>query len=181
MPEGMYPPRGERGGLSAVRPVCHRTGGRMSDYPPPPPGGMPPAPPPGAPPPPPGMPPPPPSGGGPQLYQPPPPSYGAPPPVGAQPMGQYGMAPKTNTLAIISLVASLVWVCGLGSIAAVITGFMARKQISQSGGTQTGGGMAVAGIVIGGLGVLGLVLWILIVVIASATSDSNALAHLAAY
>src|SRR4051794_10439281 len=123
----------------------------MSNMPPPPPGGPPSGPPPGAPPPPPGMPAPPPGQGGPQLYQPPPPSYGAPPPIAQPQYGhpQYGGA-KTNTLAIISLVASLVWVCGLGSIAAVITGFMARKQIRQSGGTQTGGGMAGAGVVIGG-------------------------------
>jgi hypothetical protein len=156
----------------------------MSNMPPPPPGGPPggppSGPPPGAPPPPPGMPPPPPSQGGPQLYQPPPPSYGAPPPL-AQP--QYGApaygGPKTNTLAIISLVASLIWVCGLGSIAAVIMGFMARGQIRQSGGRETGDGLALAGIIIGFVGVAGLVLWLLFVIGIAASDSSNALRELA--
>src|SRR4051794_35455104 len=152
----------------------------MSNMPPPPPGGPPSGPPPGAPPPPPGMPAPPPGQGGPQLYQPPPPSYGAPPPI-AQP--QYGQpqytGAKTNTLAIISLVASLVWVCGLGSIAAVITGFMARKQIRQSGGRETGDGLALAGIIIGCIGVVGLVGWLLIVVGIAASDNSSALHVLA--
>ena len=93
-------------------------------------------------------------------------------------MGYGGTAAKTNTLAVISLVASLVWVCGLGSIAAVVTGFMARKQIAQSGGTQTGTGLAMAGIIIGLVGVVGLIGWILLVIVASATSDSSSLGQL---
>lgn len=153
----------------------------MSDYPPPPPGGMPPGPPPGAPPPPPGMPPPPPSGGGPQLYQPPPASYGAPPPVGAQPMGYAAPSgTKTNTMAIVSLVSALVgWLlCGLGPIAAVITGFIGRGQINKSGGRETGAGMAMAGIIIGILEILFGVI-IVIIAVAGSNSDSSALAHLA--
>lgn len=89
----------------------------------------------------------------------PPPSAGHPTP------GQYGQdygtpypgvdygypaAPPggTNTLAIISLVASVVGLlCGLGSIIAIVSGAVALTQIKH---TREGGhGLAIAGIVIG--------------------------------
>jgi hypothetical protein len=94
----------------------------------------------------------------------PPPGYGQPPPVGQ----------TTNGLAIASLVLGIVWVFGLGSILAVIFGFVGRKQIRQSGGRQSGGGMAIAGIVLGFVGVVGLILWIVLVV-AVTTSISDCL------
>jgi Domain of unknown function (DUF4190) len=92
----------------------------------------------------------------------PPPGYGQPLPVGQ----------TTNGLAIASLVLGIVWVFGLGSILAVIFGFIGRKQIRQSGGRQSGGGMAVAGIVLGFVGVVGLILWI-VLIIAVTTSINN--------
>jgi len=63
----------------------------------------------------------------------------------------------TSPLAIISLVLSIValpllfcYGCGIVfSIAAVITGLIARHEIKQSGGRQSGGGMALAGVIIG--------------------------------
>lgn len=60
--------------------------------------------------------------------------------------------PKTSTLAIVSLVsgiASWLLVPILGSIIAVITGHMARKEIRQNAGQLTGDGLAVAGLVLG--------------------------------
>jgi hypothetical protein len=79
---------------------------------------------------------------------------------------QPGYAPRqtqTSTMAIISLIASILGFTllpFLGSIAAVITGSMAKKEIQQSGGALTGEGMASAGLILGwigiGLGVLGL-------------------------
>jgi hypothetical protein len=86
---------------------------------------------------------------------PPPPGYGQPLPVGQ----------TTNGLAIASLVLGIVWVFGLGSILAVIFGFVGRKQIRQSGGRQGGGGMAIAGIVLGFIGVVGLILWIVLAIV----------------
>ena len=86
-------------------------------------------------------------------YMPPPPGYGQPP------VGQ-----STNGLAIASLVLGIVWVFGIGSILAVIFGFVGRKQIRQSGGRQGGGGMAIAGIVLGFVGVAGLILWIILAI-----------------
>ena len=96
----------------------------------------------------------------------PPPGYGQPLPVGQ----------TTNGLAIASLVLGIVWVFGLGSILAVIFGFIGRKQIRQSGGRQSGGGMAVAGIVLGFVGVVGLILWI-VVAIAVTNSITDCLDH----
>jgi hypothetical protein len=58
-------------------------------------------------------------------------------------------APTTNGLAIASLVFSIVSLLGLGSILAIIFGFVARGQIARSGGRQKGGGLALAGIIIG--------------------------------
>jgi hypothetical protein len=49
------------------------------------------------------------------------------------------------------------WVmCGVGSVVAVVLGYIARSQIKQSWGRQTGSGMATAGIV---LGFVGLAFW----------------------
>jgi hypothetical protein len=67
---------------------------------------------------------------------------------------------RTNRLAIASLVLGIVWVYWIGSVLAIVFGFVARDQIGRSG--QRGGGMAIAGIVLGcvGLGFFVLIfLW----------------------
>ncbi len=103
-----------------------------------------------------------------QPYQPqnPQPPYGQQPyaqqpyaqqPYGVQPQYSAGYAPQygaptvpNNSMAVVALVAGI---CGftvvpfIGSIVAVITGHMARKQIRQTG--EGGDGMAVAGLVMG--------------------------------
>jgi len=56
---------------------------------------------------------------------------------------------KTNGLAIASLVLGLIWLWFVGSILAIIFGFIALNQIKESGGRQTGRGLAIAGIVLG--------------------------------
>lgn len=100
--------------------------------------------------------PPPPYGDQPQQppgQQPPPYGQQPPPPTYGQPVyggGGGGGGGGTNPLAIVSLVASIVGICcGIGSIAGIICGFIARNQIQQSGGTQEGEGLALAGIIIG--------------------------------
>jgi hypothetical protein len=101
------------------------------------------------------------------------PSYGAPmgPPPG-QPYGQsYSPAmgtmlqgPKTNGMAIASLICSLAGIlCGVTAILGVIFGFVARGQIKRSQGMQTGGGLALAGIIIGLIICAGIVAWIVLV------------------
>jgi len=80
---------------------------------------------------------------------------------------------KTNTLAILSLIAGILSVlllilslcipCGLRIMAlifgaaAAIMGFMAKQKIDESAGAETGRGMAVGGLItglIGGVGAL---------------------------
>ena len=59
---------------------------------------------------------------------------------------------RTSTLAIISLVSGLLgWtlVPWLGSIAAIITGHMARAEIRREAETTEGDGFAIAGLVLG--------------------------------
>ena len=74
------------------------------------------------------------------------------------------------------MVLGIVWVFGIGSILAVIFGYVARKQISDSGGRQSGSGMALAGIILGFVGVASLILWI-VLVIAVTTSINNCFDH----
>ena len=82
-------------------------------------------------------------------------------PVGAEPTpawggpGGYAPPPKTNTLAMISLIAGVAqFVCFyfIGAIVAIVTGHIARSQIRRSNGTQGGAGMALAGIILGYVG-----------------------------
>ncbi len=88
----------------------------------------------------------------------PPPGY--PPPgyaVGGYP---YPAAPPSNTLAVTSLVlgiVGLVVIPFLGSIAAVVTGHIARRQIRERG--EGGDGLAIGGLV---TGYLGAAFWLLI-------------------
>jgi len=70
---------------------------------------------------------------------------------------------RTNGLAVASLVCSLFWVFGLGSVLAVIFGFIARWQITQSNDGQRGNGLALAGIIVGFAGLLAVVLFIALV------------------
>jgi hypothetical protein len=88
-----------------------------------------------------------------QPYPPQPYGYGYPPPR------------RTNGLAIASMVLGIVWLYWIGSVLALVFGYIARKQIRERG--ESGDGMAIAGIVLGwvGVGIIGLV-----AVIAIATS-----------
>jgi hypothetical protein len=72
---------------------------------------------------------------------------------------------ETNGFAVASLVLGIVWLMGLGSILALVFGYIAKDQIDRSDGRQTGRGMAVAGIVLGWVGV-GLLLAMIALMIA---------------
>jgi hypothetical protein len=69
--------------------------------------------------------------------------------------------PRTNGMAVASMVLGILWIWGIGAILALVFGYLAKSQIDQSGGTQAGRGMAVAGIVLGWIGIAGLLLVIL--------------------
>lgn len=83
----------------------------------------------------------------PQGYGAPPPGYGQPPAYGAAPGYGPPATERTNTLAIIGLIAA--FFCGL---AGVVMGIIARSQIKQRG--ERGDGLAIAAIVVGALNIL---------------------------
>ena len=106
----------------------------------------------------------PPYGGGGQ-----PPQYGGPPGY-----GQGGPAPQSNsTMAVAGLVTGIIGLipfCCLGtfvlSIAALVLGWLGKKEIADSHGAKKGGGMATAAIALGIAGiVIGALMWILLIAI----------------
>lgn len=91
-------------------------------------------------------------------------------PQGGPGYGQQS-SPATNGMAIAALVLSIVWLGGLGSLAAVVLGIVAIRQINASNGAQGGKGLAITGTVIGGIGIVGSFLfWALVFSVSSGTS-----------
>jgi hypothetical protein len=92
--------------------------------------------------------------------------YGPPTHPGYQnPYQPYPSAARsTNGLAIASLVLGILWLYGLGSLLALVFGYMALRQIKQR--HQGGRGMAIAGTILGWLGVALLVLAVIGAVVA---------------
>jgi hypothetical protein len=70
-----------------------------------------------------------------------------------------------NVFAICSLVLSLIWVGGLGSVGAVVLGHMAKRQIADSDGQQSGNSVATAGLVIGYIGIALLLIYVIYIVV----------------
>lgn len=103
---------------------------------------------------------------------PPAPSYPPPPYPGQRypPQVPYGypypyyVPRRTNGLAIASLILGVLWVYWLGSILALVFGYIARKQIRQR--NEDGGGLALAGIILGWVGVFFLLVMIGLLVFA---------------
>jgi hypothetical protein len=82
----------------------------------------------------------------------------------------YPVTKRESTLAIISMVSGIIgWTIlpFIGSIVAVITGHLAKKEIRESGNTMSGDGMALAGLILGYtmIGVTLLVLLIILVAV----------------
>ena len=80
-------------------------------------------------------------------------------------------APPTNGFAIASLVLGILWLWCVGSVLALIFGYISVRQIKERG--EGGRGMAIAGIVLGWVGVALAVILILIVVSLSAATNST--------
>ncbi|GAB3946565.1 hypothetical protein GCM10027614_40310 [Micromonospora vulcania] len=101
-----------------------------------------------------------------------PPGY--PPPYAGYP---YPAPPKTNGLAIASLVLALVGLssCGITAPIGAILGHVAQKQIRISG--ESGEGMAKAGIIVGwvltGLMVLGAAFYAVMIIVAITTGAGD--------
>jgi hypothetical protein len=88
----------------------------------------------------------------------------------------YGALPErrttgTNGLAIASLVLSLLWLAGLGSLLAVIFGAIGMKQTRESG--QGGRGLAIAGLTVGIVGLVGSLFWIIVIIAAASASTPS--------
>jgi len=77
------------------------------------------------------------------------------------------VAQKTSGMAIASLVLGVLWIYWLGSILALILGYLAKKEIRNSNDQLDGKGLATAGIVLGWVGISTMVLLIGIVIIAA--------------
>jgi uncharacterized protein DUF4190 len=100
----------------------------------------------------------------PHMQQPPQP----PPPPPAPYMQQVPMVPRTNNLAIVSLIFGVVaWVlCPIvGAVVAVVTGHRARGEIRTSG--EGGEGMALAGLILGylNLGLVGVSILVIVLIL----------------
>jgi hypothetical protein len=100
------------------------------------------------------------------VAPPPPPPLPPPPPRSPRPAVPVAPTVPTSGMAIASLVlgiGGLTILPLLGSIAAIILGYMARSDIRRRPSEVTGDGLALAGIVLGwisvGLAVLGLLLF----------------------
>jgi len=91
-----------------------------------------------------------------------------PPAYPQQQLPPYQVVPpqKSDGKAIGSLIASVLWVCGIGSVVGVVLGHLSRGQARRQG--RPPAGLAMAGLV---LGYLGLVVTIGVVVAVVAFSD----------
>ena len=120
-------------------------------------------------------------------YQPPyQPGYPSPYPAGYHPPYQGGYpgqpaypgyfqpvppGPRTNGFAIASLVLGVVWIWWLGSILALVFGYLALGQIKKQG--EAGRGIAIAGIVLGWVGVVTGVLFGVLIAVAAHHGSSS--------
>jgi Domain of unknown function (DUF1707)/Domain of unknown function (DUF4190) len=71
-------------------------------------------------------------------------------------------ARRVNSLAIVSLVAGLLWFFWAGSLAAIVTGHLALYRIARSHGTETGRTAALVGLMFGYFGLATLVALIIL-------------------
>lgn len=75
-----------------------------------------------------------------------------------QPQAVYAQQQGTNGFSVASLVLAILWIVWLGSVLALVFGYIAMGQINKTGGRQGGKGLAIAGIVLGWIGVGTLIL-----------------------
>jgi hypothetical protein len=74
-------------------------------------------------------------------------------------------------MSIASLVLGIFWFWGIGSILALIFGYIGLRQIRERG--EGGRGMAIAGVVLGWVGLAGAILLTVLIAVAAAHSPSS--------
>lgn len=77
-------------------------------------------------------------------------------------------APPTSSMAMVSMIAGIVgWVLAplIGSLVAIVTGHMAKREIRESAGQLSGDGMATAGLVLGYLQIVPAILCTCVIVV----------------
>jgi hypothetical protein len=80
----------------------------------------------------------------------------------------------TNGFAVASLILGILWLYWVGSVLALVFGYMAKRSIDRSNGTEEGRGLALAGIILGWIGVGILTLIVIGVVLSIATGNGPA-------
>ena len=80
---------------------------------------------------------------------------------------------KTSGMAIASLVLGILWIYWLGSILALVFGYIAKREIRESREPIEGNGLATAGIVLGWVGVGTLTLMILVITLATIFNEEK--------
>jgi Domain of unknown function (DUF4190)/Protein of unknown function (DUF2510) len=80
--------------------------------------------------------------------------------------------PTVSGFAIASLVLGILWIYWIGTVLALVFGYIALSQIKRSNGWKTGRGMAIAGVVLGYVGVAVLAL-VIVLVATSSHHDSR--------
>ena len=71
--------------------------------------------------------------------------------------------PKTNKLAVTSMLLGILWLWWLGSLLAIVFGHVSLTQIKKSNGRQGGRAMAIVGLVLGYFGLVTLVIGVVAV------------------
>jgi hypothetical protein len=113
---------------------------------------------------------------------PPPPGGGyVPPPVAYAPVAAGYARPRTDGLAIGSLITGILslvcfWPFCLGILlgpAAAIMGFISRQRVAASGGSVGGAGLAMAGMIVGVVGFLASAAWAIVYLVVATHSVSS--------
>jgi hypothetical protein len=81
---------------------------------------------------------------------------------------QVGPGPANNGMAIASMVLGIVWIYWIGSVLAVVFGFIALNQIGKR--NESGRGMAIAGLV---LGFVGIAILLILIIAGSILANNN--------
>lgn len=71
------------------------------------------------------------------------------------------------------MILGILWLYWIGSILALVFGYVSKRQIRDSGGEQGGSGMATAGIVLGWIGIATAVIAIIFVIIAAGQANND--------